>query len=115
MAQENDSQHTLDQPVEADLHTKEPATGALHGARGTDESWRATQRRAVTLLMIRCRRSSLMGHVKDAEYFHFPRVFSPATDGRIAIPQFRESTTPIVQIKTGFEPIDDLIEPLNSG
>jgi F-type H+-transporting ATPase subunit a len=40
-------------------------------------------------------------------------VFSPRTDGRIYIPQFRESKDPVVEIKTGFAPVDNLIEPLN--
>lgn len=41
------------------------------------------------------------------------RAFSPSTDGVVKLPQLREAGTPIVQIKTGFEPIDNLIEPLN--
>lgn len=31
--------------------------------------------------------SELFGHVQDATYFHFPRSFSPETDGHIALPQ----------------------------
>ncbi len=55
----------------------------------------------------------LMEHVKDAESFHFPRFFSPSTKGVVELPQLRESTTPIVQIRTGFGPIDELILPLD--
>jgi F-type H+-transporting ATPase subunit a len=50
----------------------------------------------------------LIGHVKDADYFELPRVLG----GKIAIPQFRHSDTPLVTFKTGFKPIDDRIEPL---
>ena len=56
---------------------------------------------------------TLMHHVKDADYFHVPRIFNEQTKGKIYIPQFRESTKPIVQIKTGFAPLDNLIEPLD--
>lgn len=55
----------------------------------------------------------VMGHVKDADYFQFPRVFSESTGGKVFVPQFRISTEPIVVIKTGFEPFDNLIEPLD--
>jgi F-type H+-transporting ATPase subunit a len=53
----------------------------------------------------------LMGHVKDAEYFEVPRLL--VADGKLKIPQPFESYTPGVQIKIGFKPIDDLIEPLD--
>ena len=56
---------------------------------------------------------TLMHHVKDADYFHLPRVFSPRTDGKLYIPQIRDSKDAIVEIKTGFAPIDNLIEPFN--
>jgi len=56
---------------------------------------------------------SLMGHVKDAEEFHFPRFFSPATDGIVHVPQFRESSEPVVSLTTGTPKIDELIDPLN--
>ncbi|MHB8860983.1 MAG: F0F1 ATP synthase subunit A [Pirellulaceae bacterium] len=56
---------------------------------------------------------TLMHHVKDADYFHVPRIFSPHTDGKLYIPQFRDSKDPILEIKTGFAPVDDLIEPFN--
>ncbi len=56
---------------------------------------------------------TLMEHVKDADYFHVPRVFSPETDGHIKIPQLPDSARPHVQIKVGFEPLDQLIEPLD--
>ncbi len=53
----------------------------------------------------------LIGHVKDAEYFEVPRLI--AADGKLKIPQPFESLTPGVQIKTGFAPVDALIEPLD--
>ena len=56
---------------------------------------------------------TLMHHVKDADHFLLPRVFSPRTEGKIYIPQIRDSKDAIVEIKTGFAPIDNLIEPFN--
>ena len=56
--------------------------------------------------------SHLIGHVKDAEYFHFPRFFNPEKDGHLELPQI-SSGEPIATIKIGFEPIDNMIEPLN--
>jgi F-type H+-transporting ATPase subunit a len=56
---------------------------------------------------------TLMHHVKDADYFLLPRVFSPRTEGKLYIPQIRDSKDAIVEIKTGFAPIDNLIEPFN--
>jgi len=57
--------------------------------------------------------SHLIGHVKDATYFDVPRLFSSNGSGKIHIPQLRKSTEPIVQIKTGFGPVDEMIEPLD--
>jgi F-type H+-transporting ATPase subunit a len=55
--------------------------------------------------------------VQDAEYFHVPRKLSEwltgDTQGHIAIPQLRESTEPIVEIKTGAPRLDELIKPLD--
>ncbi len=54
----------------------------------------------------------LIGHVKDAEYFEVPR--NPiAPDGKLKVPQLRDSHEPILTTKVGFAPIDDLIEPLD--
>ena len=53
----------------------------------------------------------LIGHVKDAPYFEVPRLFSK--DGKIHIPQVRDTSEPIVKVSTGFAPIDDMIEPLD--
>jgi F-type H+-transporting ATPase subunit a len=53
----------------------------------------------------------LIGHVKDADYFEVPRAI--AADGRLKIPQIRDTSQPIATIKVGFEPIDRLIEPLD--
>jgi F-type H+-transporting ATPase subunit a len=55
----------------------------------------------------------LMEHVKDAEYFHLPRIFRPETGGKVFIPQWRESSEPIVQIRVGAAMVDELIEPLD--
>ena len=56
-----------------------------------------------------------MGHVKDADYFHVPRAFTGDQSGHIPIPQLREETTPMVQIKTGIAAIDRIFafEPLD--
>jgi len=56
---------------------------------------------------------TFMHHVQDADYFHLPRAFSRQTDGKIYIPQIRPSKEAIIEVKTGFAPIDNLIEPLN--
>ena len=60
---------------------------------------------------------SLMGHVKDAEYFHVPPeltgLITGKNDYRLEIPQFRESKEPIIEIKTGVPRLDELIEPLD--
>ena len=53
----------------------------------------------------------LIGHVKDAPYFEVPKLF--AKDGKIHIPQIRNTSEPIVKVSTGFAPIDDMIEPLD--
>jgi F-type H+-transporting ATPase subunit a len=55
----------------------------------------------------------LIGHVKDADYFHVPRAFARETHGHVPLPQIRESREPIVEVKVGFAPIDELIEPLD--
>lgn len=54
-------------------------------------------------------KNHLISHIKDAEYFELPRFLG----GKIAIPQFRKSTEPIVTFKVGIKPIDDRIEPLD--
>ena len=53
----------------------------------------------------------LIGHVKDAPYFEVPRVL--ADEGHLNVPQIRDWQEPIAQIKIGFEPLDNLIEPLD--
>lgn len=52
----------------------------------------------------------LMGHVKDSEEFHVPKFIN---HGHIGIKQLRESEEPIVEVKTGFAPVDKMIEPFN--
>ncbi len=56
---------------------------------------------------------TLMHHVKDSDYFQFPKALSPDTKGKIFIPQLPDSVRPNVQIRTGFGPVDNLIEPLD--
>lgn len=51
----------------------------------------------------------LMGHVKDATYFHVPKALGT----EIPVPQIRDYHEPIFQPKTGLEMIDQLIEPLD--
>ncbi len=51
----------------------------------------------------------LIGHVKDAEYFEFPR----ALGGKLYIPQLLKTDKPLATISTGFKPIDDRIEPFD--
>lgn len=53
----------------------------------------------------------LIGHVKDAEYFEVPRFLGGA-DGRLHVPQIRPGTEPLVDIKTGFAPLDDILSPV---
>lgn len=49
---------------------------------------------------------TLIEHVKDADYFHVPRMIN---HGHIDIPQIAEGVDP-VPVQIGFAPIDDLIE-----
>jgi F-type H+-transporting ATPase subunit a len=51
----------------------------------------------------------LIGHVKDAEYFEFPRMLG----GKLTIPQPFKTQEPILQPAVGFAPIDDRIEPFD--
>jgi len=49
----------------------------------------------------------LIGHVKDAEEFHTPRLIA---HGHVKIPQIVESPEKKIGVSVGFKPIDDLIE-----
>jgi F-type H+-transporting ATPase subunit a len=51
----------------------------------------------------------LIGHVKDAEYFEFPR----ALGGKVYLPQWFQTKEPIATIRVGFKAIDDRIEPFD--
>jgi len=55
----------------------------------------------------------LMGHVKDSDHFQLPRRFRASTEGKFFVPQVRRSTEPIVVVKTGFAPFDNLVQPLD--
>lgn len=100
MASENAPQHVLEAPAEEAVHGAAPAGESARPA-GEHESHDPLSA------------ETLMHHVKDSEYFLLPRVFSPQTDGKVYIPQFRDSRDAILEIKTGFAPVDNLIEPLN--
>ena len=105
MATEADSRHEL--TAEADDHSAGPVSDAHHpadshaGDGGHGGSHDPLEAKA------------LMSHVKDADYFHVPRIFSPETEGHIPIPQLPDSVRPEIRIKTNFEPLDKLIEPLD--
>lgn len=53
----------------------------------------------------------LIGHVTDGEYFEVPRFL--ANEGKLYVPQLRDSKKPICQIKIGYDPIDQMIEPVD--
>ena len=60
----------------------------------------------------------LVGHVKDAEYFEVPRALGSVdaaghATGKLYLPQLRESSEAIISLKTGFGPLDEILEPLN--
>ena len=104
MASENAPQHTLEAPAEEIVHGAGPAGESVHaGGESVGEHGSHDPLSAETL----------MHHVKDSEYFLLPRWFSPQTEGKLYIPQFRDSQDAVLEIKTGFPPVDNLIEPLN--
>ena len=51
----------------------------------------------------------LIGHVKDADYFEVPRILG----GKLYLPQPLLRSEPVVELKTGFPPIDERIEPFD--
>ena len=53
----------------------------------------------------------LIGHIKDAEYFEVSKVVG-GEDGKLHIPQFRDSLESIVAMPD-LGPLNDLLEPLN--
>ena len=60
----------------------------------------------------------LVGHVKDAEYFEVPRALGSVdaaghATGKLYLPQLRESSEALISLKTGFGPLDEILEPLN--
>lgn len=54
----------------------------------------------------------LIRHVKDADYFEVPRALGGA-DGKLHIPQVRDHLEPLVNLKTGIGPLDEIIEPFD--
>jgi F-type H+-transporting ATPase subunit a len=100
MLTDTQPQTSLEQPVEHDLSSaRNDSASAESGHAGHGEHNALSP-------------ESLMGHVKDSDSFHFPRVFSPQTNGVVKIPQIRENT-PIIEIKTPWPRLNALIEPLD--
>jgi F-type H+-transporting ATPase subunit a len=54
----------------------------------------------------------LLGHVKDADHFVVPRALTKDGSGIVKLPQPLELEHPI-QPRTGFAPVDKMIEPLD--
>ncbi len=86
MASENAPQHMLEAPnaeetVHGTEHATVPAGESLHPGDGHASHDPLSA-------------ETLMHHVKDADYFLLPRVFSPQTDGKLYIPQFRARRMP---------------------
>jgi len=56
----------------------------------------------------------LFGHVQDADHIEVPKKFVSADGGKIILPQplWTEGDEPLWVCKTGFEPIDKIIQPL---
>lgn len=57
----------------------------------------------------------LFGHVQDSESFAVPRWFPGADEhGEIRLPQpLNPSGQPIATVKTGFDPLDQMVQPVN--
>jgi F-type H+-transporting ATPase subunit a len=53
----------------------------------------------------------LVGHVKDAQYFEVPRFI--ASEGHLNITQPFPNAEPIINLKSGFGPLDEIIEPFD--
>ncbi len=90
MADEKAAQHDSATPHAVDAHGAEHGHDAGHAHNPFEKS-------------------HLIGHVKDAEYFEFPR----ALGGKIYIPQLFKTDKPLATVHTGFAPIDDRIEPFD--
>jgi len=57
---------------------------------------------------------SLFGHVKDADYFHVPRVLDFADgDGHLALPQPMKFDEPITLLQSPMPAINKMVEPLD--
>jgi len=57
--------------------------------------------------------NELFGHVQDAPYFHGPRFLAPDSHGHIDIPQPFQMEEPLVDLSTGIELIDNIIQPFD--
>jgi len=56
--------------------------------------------------------SHLFGHVQDADYFHVPRALAGNEEGHVPLPQPLKTEEPLVEVHTGNEMLDAMIEPL---
>jgi F-type H+-transporting ATPase subunit a len=96
MADPHEPQPAHDKPHDAhDAHAADAHAAAGHDAHG--EAHHAHDPLDA---------GHLIGHVKDATYFEFPRFMG----GKVEIPQIYHGE-PIATIGIGFKPIDDRIEP----
>ena len=58
--------------------------------------------------------NEIFSHVEDSTYFHVPRALVPEeSHGHINIPQPLQLDTPLVEVNTGVELIDNTIQPLD--
>lgn len=55
---------------------------------------------------------SIFGHVKDADYFHFPAMVAPQHNGHVALPQPLAGTFEVQLVSTGNPSVDSMVEPL---
>lgn len=55
----------------------------------------------------------LFSHVEDSPHFHVPRALAPeGSDGLLHIPQLFQLETPLVEVSTGNELVDNIVQPL---
>jgi len=90
----------MEQPVESEsTHILEDGVLVEHGHEGEHDPLSP---------------ASLMGHVKDADYFHVPRAFTSDETGHVPVPQLPYEIEPR-HIKTGVAAIDKIFpfEPLD--
>ena len=86
-----DDEHASGHEHAADAHHADAHHGDAHGAHDPFA------------------KEHLIAHVKDAEYFEFPKFMG----GKVYIPQWFRTEEPIATIHVGFDAIDDRIEPFD--